>query len=188
MITVSLIRYEHPHIGACSCHAIIDVGSQRQLATANLEYSEVMMSKIQSIPKIDTVMTPTPKVLNFDETLLEAENVMKSYDIRHLPIIEGHRLVGVVSDRDLRTAREIEKSAEYVLSVGEICTKDTYIVSSDTAIDEVVNSMAAEGIGSAIVVDKGEVVGIFTAVDACRCYGELLQKQYKQAINDALHT
>ena len=146
------------------------------------------MSEPRKIPAISTVMTEAPHTIRFDQTVLEAEQLMKIHSIRHLPVVQGERFVGVISDRDLRVAREIEKSTKYTMEVGEVCTKDAYIVSPATGIDEVATSMAEEGIGSAIVVDKGNVVGIFTSVDACRCYGELLRLQHTQAISEALHS
>jgi CBS domain-containing protein len=53
-------------------------------------------------------------------------------------------------------------------------TPDPYIVAPGTSLDEVVSTMAAKKYGSAVVSDHGHVVGIFTTVDACSAFAELL--------------
>jgi acetoin utilization protein AcuB len=58
--------------------------------------------------------------------------------------------------------------------VSEAMTQDPYLVSPDTALDEVVSTMAESKLGSAVVTQNGKVVGIFTTVDACRAFSDLL--------------
>lgn len=54
-------------------------------------------------------------------------------------------------------------------------TREPYVVAPDTALDDVVRAMASRKFGSAVVADHGKVVGIFTTVDACAAFAELLQ-------------
>ncbi len=58
--------------------------------------------------------------------------------------------------------------------VSEAMTQDPYVVSPDAALDEVVSTMGESKIGSAVVTQNGKVVGIFTTVDACRAFSDLL--------------
>ena len=56
---------------------------------------------MKQIPPIKAVMTPFPYSIAIDAPLSDAAQMMEEHEIRHLPVIEGDELVGVVSDRDL---------------------------------------------------------------------------------------
>jgi acetoin utilization protein AcuB len=59
-------------------------------------------------------------------------------------------------------------------------TEKPYSVSPDTPLDEVAHTMASEKFGSAVVVQNGHVVGVFTTVDACRALGDLLETRLRK--------
>ena len=100
--------------------------------------------------------------------------MMRSQHIRHLPVLHQGKLVGIVSDRDLRLIETLQEVDPTKVAVSEAMTTDTYVVSPDASLDEVVGMMAASKYGSAVVTDHGHVVGIFTTVDACSAFAELL--------------
>jgi len=120
-------------------------------------------------------MSADPTVISSTQTLVEAHRVMREKGIRHLPVVDGGRLVGVVSQRDLyllETLRGVDAARELV---EEAMTGEPFVVAPDSALLEVVEAMAAERRGSAIVVEEGAVVGIFTSTDALRALAELLR-------------
>jgi len=122
------------------------------------------------IPLTKSVMTPFPHFVNVDDSLLLARQLMVQNEVRHLPVKEGNRLVGVLTDRDLKRALDPDLGLPPVdeLFVRDIFVPDAYVVDSSTPIDDVLNHMATHHIGSALVTSHGHLVGIFTATDACR--------------------
>jgi acetoin utilization protein AcuB len=126
------------------------------------------------IPKISRYMTTSPHTVGKAQTLAFAHRVLREHRIRHLPVLEGGHLVGIVSDRDLHlieTLRDVDP--ERVL-VEDAMTQSVYTVSPEASLDEVVSTMAEHKYGSAIVVDNGKVVGVFTTIDAMSAFAELL--------------
>lgn len=61
------------------------------------------------------------------------------------------------------------------LPVGQVCHRDPYVVDPQTRLRAVVHTMAVKHIGSAIVIDNGKLVGIFTTVDACRILSSMIE-------------
>ena len=111
-------------------------------------------------------MTPSPQTIQRDATLAAARECMSRFGIRHLPVLDGHDLVGILSDRDLAVAEKL--SDVFRVPVGEIMSLDPYVALPSTPLVEVASQMAAHRYGAVVVVDRGNVVGVFTAMDALR--------------------
>jgi acetoin utilization protein AcuB len=100
---------------------------------------------------------------------------MTELDVRHLPVVDGGRLLGILSDRDIKFIESFPDVDARELTVGAAMNEAPYAVGPDATIDEVAATMALEKHGSAVVVHEGQVVGIFTTVDACRALSKLLR-------------
>ena len=120
-------------------------------------------------------MTHPVQVLRPSDTLSEAREVMQTYGVRHLPIVEGDRLVGVVSISDLYAAEAIVEVDPDETLLDQLMATDLYTVEPKARLAEVVHVMAERHLGSALVVEEGRLVGIFTAVDACRTLALMLR-------------
>jgi len=131
------------------------------------------MSK--SIPLIQKYMTTTPLSVGREQTLSMAQGLMTGHKIRHLPVMSGGQLVGILSDRDLKLAMSLRGVDPELCKVGEIANEEAFLVRPDSKLDEVVELMAEKKIGSVLVVDHHRLVGIFTTTDALRAFGDLLQ-------------
>lgn len=121
-------------------------------------------------------MTLSPQVVSSGQTLAQAHQIMREQNIRHLPVVDDGRLVGVVSQRDLyllETLQGVDPGAE---TVEEAMSPEPFAVSPDAPLDEVALTMAKHKYGSAVVVDQGVVVGLFTTVDALRALAALLRR------------
>lgn len=121
-------------------------------------------------------MTLNPAVITSGHTLAQAHQVMRERNIRHLPVVDEGRLVGVVSQRDLyllETLKGVDPSAE---KVGEAMSPDPFAVGPDAPLDEVALAMAEHKYGSAVVLDQGVVIGLFTSVDALRALAAVLRR------------
>lgn len=128
----------------------------------------------KSIPQIKKYMTTDVQTIGDDQPMSAAHTMMRGRHIRHLPVLHQGKLVGIVSDRDLRLIETLQEVDPTKVAVSEAMTTDTYVVSPDASLDEVVGMMAEKKYGSAVIVDHGHVVGIFTTVDACSAFAELL--------------
>lgn len=130
------------------------------------------MSK--AIPTIQKYMTTTPHTINKDQPLSYAHKVMREHKIRHLPVLEGGSLIGIITDRDLHIIAALKGVDVETVTVEDAMTPAPFTVSPNSPLDEVVGAMAEHRYGSAVVVQNEKVVGIFTAVDALAAFSELL--------------
>jgi len=134
-------------------------------------------------------MTKDPATVEAKQTIGEALVLMYQREIRHLPVIEQERLVGVLSDRDIRqllgkvrvTSAERSDEERYLrMPVSEIMTAHPVKVKSETAIREAVQMMVDRKFGSLPVVDtENRVIGIFTEFDALRYCLYLIDRYQK---------
>lgn len=124
-------------------------------------------------------MTPTPQTINFDQTVDAGLERMRTLGIRHLPVMRAGQLVGLVSDRDLARVHRLKAAARRAIVIGELMPDGVYTVAPQTPIVDVVEEMAREKYGSAVVLDRGQPFGIFTTVDACRALAELVPDDAK---------
>ncbi len=138
---------------------------------------------MKTMPSIADVMTPFPHTIEIDQSVGSAKNIMYSHNIRHLPVLEHGKLVGLISDRDIKLTVAVTKvkNADLELKVGDVCILDAYAVSHDEKLDKVAKHLAESHIGSAIVTKQGKVVGIFTVSDACKTLSEVLHICYPDA-------
>jgi len=130
------------------------------------------MSK--AIPSIQKYMTTSPHTIGEDQPMSIAHRMMREHKIRHLPVLRGAKIVGLVSDRDLNMVETLKDVDPRKVLVSEAMSQDPYLVSPEAGLDEVVATMAQGKLGSAVVTQHDKVVGIFTTVDACRAFSDLL--------------
>lgn len=89
---------------------------------------------------------------------------MKQYDIGFIPVVEGSKLIGVVTDRDL-VVRGFADKKEGSTAVKEVISPKVTSVSPDTSIDEAAKLMAREQIRRLPVVENGNLVGVVAIGD-----------------------
>jgi acetoin utilization protein AcuB len=126
---------------------------------------------------VERFMTVAPVVIGSDRPLADAQRLMRERDIRHLPVVEGGRLVGIVSQRDLYLIGTLRTVDPAFAPVREAMTADPYAVPPDAALEDVAAVMSERRYGAAVVVDRGAVIGVFTTVDALRALSALLRRR-----------
>ncbi len=127
---------------------------------------------------IKHVMTAVPIQLSVGETVQTALGVMQMHEVRHLPIVDGQEIIGVVSERDLLSAQSTHEHSENDNDspmITKVCSIDKYQVEPDTPLANVLDEMAKQHIGSALISQGGMLLGIFTATDACRFWAKHLR-------------
>jgi acetoin utilization protein AcuB len=135
----------------------------------------VGMSK--PIPSVQRFMTTSPHSIGKEQTLERAHEVMRTHRIRHLPVLEGGKLVGIVTERDLHLVETLRDVDPRNVIVEEAMSTHVYAVDPDAPLDAVAQTLAEHKYGSAVVIQNGKVVGIFTTNDACRALADLLHSR-----------
>ena len=136
---------------------------------------------MKRIPSVAALMTPFPYSVEVAEPASAAEAVMRKHEIHHLPVTDGGTLVGVVSERDLRSVLNPNRRGEEPRDppVSDLCVREALIVELTEPVDEVLLEMAAGHFDSVLVVKRGKLAGIFTVSDACREFSEFLREQIR---------
>jgi acetoin utilization protein AcuB len=135
---------------------------------------------MKSIPAVQKYMTTSPHTIGSDQPVDKAMELMKKYKIRHLPVLDAGKLVGVVTDRDLKFYLSFAGTDPASDKVAELVDPEVFQVTPASSIDEVAAEMAERKLGSAIVMDNKKVVGIFTTVDALRALSEVFSTRLKR--------
>jgi CBS domain-containing protein len=131
---------------------------------------------MRRVPRVKSVMTPFPYSVSADATVAEAQALMASHHVRHLPVKKGTSLIGVVSERDVQLALDpLQGKGDPGLRVRDVASLDLYVVDLSTPLDEVLAHMARLHVGCALVRKGTKLVGVFTTSDACRLFGEYLR-------------
>jgi acetoin utilization protein AcuB len=133
---------------------------------------------MKSVPNIKKYMTMNPKTIGFDQTLKKAEKIMNEEKIRHLPVLNGGKLVGILSHRDIKIVTSFKDVDPAQITVEEAYTPDPYFTNPEAKLNEVVEMMASHKYGCVLVTDSNKLVGIFTWVDALNAMKELLDKRF----------
>lgn len=125
---------------------------------------------------VEEFTTPDPITAGPDTSILELGQIMKEHGIRHIPVIEKDRIIGIVSDRDLKVAACLNSSEKSMVLAKDIMVRDPLTVSSESPLDEVAYLMSKNKIGSVIVNDENsQFLGIFTATDALNALIEVVR-------------
>lgn len=138
---------------------------------------------MKNMPHMVTVMVPFPHSIESNRSLKEAKAMMHIKNIRHLPVTELGKIIGLISDRDINLTLSVssDDNAAAEINVDQACSLEPYVVDIDERLDVVVSEMAERKIGSAVVTRLGKLVGIYTTTDVCLQLAELLKIHYPDA-------
>src|SRR5206468_9410787 len=104
--------------------------------------------------------------------------VLAEHRIRRLPVMSERRLVGIVSDRDIRSA----SASHDRTPVAHIMTRNVVTVTSQTRVDEAARIILGGRFGGLPVVDGGELIGIVTETDLLRAFVDVLETETDERI------
>ena len=129
-------------------------------------------------------MTPNPTTIESTTTNADASELMRKRNFRRLPVVDNGRLVGIVTDRDLRTVAPSPATTlsifelNYLLAkmqVKDIMHKDVITIPVDATIEEAALIMSTRHIGGLVVVgENGSVVGVITETDIFNSFVEIM--------------
>ena len=124
--------------------------------------------------KVEDIMTRNPHTLQVDDVLDLADDLMSMARIRHIPILERGKLIGIVSQRDLFFSALVQtlglrqreqKDLMKTIRAREVMTRPVITISPGTSVKEAARLMAENKIGCLPVVKDKEFIGIVTETD-----------------------
>lgn len=135
----------------------------------------------QKVP-VSTIMTTDLVLLNASDGLDKAERLFKEHQIRHIPVIEGNMIIGMLSLTDLLRLsfadgvyrdEENEDTIVYnMFSIPQVMAKSIEYIAPETTIKEVAKILAKREYHALPVVKDNELVGIVTTTDLIRYFLE----------------
>lgn len=114
--------------------------------------------------KVKDIMSTHIVSVTMQDNIYEAAVKMKEHDIGFVPVVDGKKLLGVITDRDLVIRGYAEKRSGSA-SVGEVMTTGIATVSPEATVDEASRLMAREKVRRLPVVDNGQLVGVVALGD-----------------------
>ncbi len=134
--------------------------------------------------RISEWMTTAPITVSPTTPVSEARELMHRKRIRHLLVLEGGRLLGIITDRDIRLTLPSPATSLSVwevnylltkLTVGEVMTKHVITTGPERPVSEAVGLMLVHKIGALPVTEEGRLVGIITETDLLRAFAKMLE-------------
>ncbi len=117
-------------------------------------------------------MSHKPITISPDKTVLDALDVMKINSIRHLPVVDGKKFVGFVSEFDLREVRLLPLSEDIL--VRDVMVKDPVTISPEESLEDAARLIFKHKIGGLPVLENGKLVGVLTSKDILAAFIEMM--------------
>jgi CBS domain-containing protein len=118
--------------------------------------------------QIRAIMTENPKTCGPQDSVIDAAKLMASEDVGPIPIVEGEKLVGIVTDRDIVIRVVAEGRDAQSTTLGEIASTDIATVSPDDDLDRALEVMGSKQIRRLPVVEGQRLIGIVAQADVAR--------------------
>jgi CBS domain-containing protein len=128
------------------------------------------------------VMTPNPKTVEPGTSIKDAAKLIKIEEVGALPVVEGGRLTGMITDRDIVIRAVAENKLD--ATVGEIASKDVVSIDPQQSLEEAARLMAEHQIRRLPVCEEdGRLVGILAQADVAQIGHDQLTGEVVQRIS-----
>jgi CBS domain-containing protein len=118
--------------------------------------------------KISELMSPNPCAIDANKPVAYAARMMKDEDVGLAPIVDGERLVGTLTDRDIVTRVVAEGKDPQSVTVREVASTNLVTVDPKQDLDEALRLMASNQVRRLPVVEDGRLVGVIAQADVAR--------------------
>ena len=131
-------------------------------------------------PNLKAAMTPFPYSVQLHTLLSDAKMLMQEHNVKHLPVMDQRKIVGVITGSDIKARRELSlnNEDEDKLQIKDAYISAAYIVDINEPLENVLLTMAEKHNDSALVTKHEKLVGIFTYIDVCRYLGLYLKERF----------
>lgn len=139
------------------------------------------------------IMAEKIVTISEDDSLSTVEDIMTLGGVRHMPVVSGGRLVGVVSERDLLRASlsnlnefgsEQRRAFLHVVEIRRVMSSPPITIAPDASVEEAAWVMAEHKIGCLPVVDGDKLLGLATETDVLRYFAGVAGKPGRRAGSD----
>jgi CBS domain-containing protein len=130
---------------------------------------------------IRDVMSSNPCAIDADKPVAYAAKMMKQEDVGLAPIVEGDRLVGTLTDRDIVLRVVAEGKDPQTVTAREVASTDLVTIDPQQDLDEALRLMASNRVRRLPVVEEGRLVGVLAQADVAR---EAKEQQTGQLVED----
>jgi CBS domain-containing protein len=131
---------------------------------------------------VKDAMTANPRTISGDTPVVDAARIMRDENVGSLPLVEGGRLVGTVTDRDIVVRVIADGRDPQSVSVGEIASRDLVTVDPQQNLDEALRLMAQHQVRRIPVVEEdGRLVGVVAQADVAQ---EAKSKRVGEAVEE----
>jgi len=130
---------------------------------------------------IRDVMSSNPCAIDADKPVAYAAKMMKQEDVGLAPVVEGDRLVGTLTDRDIVVRVVAEGKDPQTVTVREVASTDLITIDPQQDLDEALRLMASKQVRRLPVVEEGRLVGVLAQADIAR---EAEEQQTGQLVED----
>jgi CBS domain-containing protein len=138
--------------------------------------------------KVRDVMHAGAETVRPDDTVKRAASIMKAADVGPLPVCDGDRMVGIITDRDI-TVRAVAAGRDPARTpVHEAMTSDIVCVEADQDVDEAIELMRQHAVRRLPVVDQGRLVGMVALADLARRTDESRQSAALEGVSQVKQT
>ncbi len=132
-------------------------------------------------PLVRQFMTPNPVVIDGGLSLSDAFTRMFQIHARHLPVyVQGH-LGGILRDRDIGHFSALEGVDPEKFTAEQACSPNPYVCTPDTPLEQAAQVLADHKFGAALVMQDGELLGMFSVIDAMHALIALLRRDEARA-------
>ena len=131
--------------------------------------------------RVRDIMQTSFVTVSAGDTLSTVEDIMTLGGVRHMPVVRGGVLVGVVSERDLLRAslsnltafrHEERRAFLQVVEITRVMVAPPIVIAPDAEIERAARLLAEKRIGCLPVVDEGKLIGLVTETDVLRCIAD----------------
>ena len=129
--------------------------------------------------RLQDIMSRGIKTTRPEASGAEAKNAMRTSGIRHLLVLNGREVVGIVSDRDLGTGSA---------SVGDVMTRTVVTARPETTIRQAANLLRGHVIGCLVIVDETKPIGIVTTTDLLNLIGRGAERPIERSTRGTLRS
>jgi CBS domain-containing protein len=131
-------------------------------------------------PLLKQVMTPFPYAVELDAPLEKARELLETHRFHHLPVVQEHRPVGLVSDREIAMglAAAVQQETPGNLQIRDVYVPDPCVVDINAPLEAVLQDMSERHLDAVIVTRKGRLAGVLTSMDVCRYFAAYLRENF----------
>jgi len=129
---------------------------------------QIEPAQYHQYPTVRAFMSAAPFTIGRAQSLTVAQRLMRAHGIRHLPVLDCGRLVGLLSERDVFLIESLPGTNPTDVRAEEAMVQELLTTAPDAPLAEVIRAMVERKVGSAVVLEGDHVVGVLTTIDALR--------------------